>query len=274
MNFMNTFPLKTRRESFTNSLTLRVDERGSGRPILVLHGAAGPQSVSGFVEALAEHAHVLVPTHPGFAGEPRPEWFTGVDDLAITYLDLLEQLDLRDVIVIGFSFGGWIASEMAVRNRNMARLSGLVLVDAAGIQVEGHGIDVFSRRPDTSSAPNNQQSPASHNGGTESSGQAAERAANFQTLAVYRQEQKMRDSKLRRRLARVALPALVVWGENDPTLDVDYGRAYAQSLPKARFALIPGAGHLPQFDQPEQLLKLVWEFVNSVSVPSVIEQFE
>ena len=113
---MNNVPPTTRRESFTDGLTVRVDEQGSGRPILVLHGAGGPQSVSGFVEALAEHAHVLVPTHPGFHGEPRPEWFTGIDDLALAYLDLLERLDLQDVIVIGFSFGGWIAAELAVRN--------------------------------------------------------------------------------------------------------------------------------------------------------------
>ena len=68
---MNNVPPTTRRESFTDGLTVRVDEQGSGHPILVLHGAGGPQSVSGFVEALAEHAHVLVPTHPGFHGEPR-----------------------------------------------------------------------------------------------------------------------------------------------------------------------------------------------------------
>jgi hypothetical protein len=66
-------PPRTRKESFADGLTVRIDERGSGRPILVLHGGGGPQTVSGFAEALAEHAHVLSPIHPGFAGEPRPE---------------------------------------------------------------------------------------------------------------------------------------------------------------------------------------------------------
>jgi hypothetical protein len=81
---------RTRREAFAESLTVRVDEQGNGRPILILHGAAGPQSVSGLASGLAVQAHVLVPTHPGFEGEPRPEWFNSVDDLAFTYLDLLE----------------------------------------------------------------------------------------------------------------------------------------------------------------------------------------
>ena len=131
-------PPRTRRESFADGLTMRIDERGSGRPILVLHGGGGPLTVAGLAEALSTHAHVLVPTHPGFAGEPRPEWFNSIDDLAITYLDLLEQRDLRDVMVVGSSMGGWIAAEMAVRDTT--RLSSIVLVDAAGIQVEGHPI--------------------------------------------------------------------------------------------------------------------------------------
>src|SRR2546427_8965368 len=94
-------PPRTRRESFADGLTVRIDERGSGRPILVLHGGGGPQSVSGFAAAVSEHAHVLSPIHPGFAGEPRPAWFNSIDDLALTYLDLLERLDLRDVMVVG-----------------------------------------------------------------------------------------------------------------------------------------------------------------------------
>src|SRR5258708_36027208 len=120
--------------TFANGLTLRIDERGNGNPVLVLQGGGGPRSVSGFAAAISERAHVLTPTHPGFAGEPRPEWFDSIDDLALAYLDLLERLDLRDVLVIGSSMGGWIASAMALRDTTRL-LSGLVLVDAGGIQV-------------------------------------------------------------------------------------------------------------------------------------------
>ena len=85
---MNTVPPpRTRRESFADGLSVRIDERGSGRPILVLHGGGGPQTVAGISSALASRACVLTPTHPGFAGEPRPEWFDSIDDLALTYLE-------------------------------------------------------------------------------------------------------------------------------------------------------------------------------------------
>jgi len=74
-------PLSTRRESFADGLTIRVDEGGSGRPILVLHGGGGPQTVAGIASGLSK-ARVLVPTHPGFAGEPRP----GVGDAPSNHL--------------------------------------------------------------------------------------------------------------------------------------------------------------------------------------------
>jgi pimeloyl-ACP methyl ester carboxylesterase len=210
--------------------------------------------VAGFAAALAEHAHVFVPVHPGFAGEPRPEWFTSVDALALTYLELLERLDLRDVIVIGFSFGGWIASELAVRATT--HLGGLILVDGAGIQVEGYEITPPSHGGSTRPGPQQGQlSPE----------QVAARAATMQTLAVYGKDG-MYDAKLRRRLVRVKAPALVVWGENDTIIPPGYGRAYAASFPNARFELIPQAGHLPQMDQPERLLHVVRDFLNSAAV--------
>src|SRR5438132_7412718 len=277
MNHMSTVPPsppRTRRESFADGLSVRIDERGRGRPILVLHGGGGPQTVSGLAEALSTRAHVLVPTHLGFAGEPRPEWFDGIDDLALTYLDLLERLDLRDVMVIGSSVGGWIASELAVRDT--ARLSSIVLVDAIGIQVEGHPIaDVFPLTPDELLALSFHNPAAFRiDPTTLSPEQVAVTAANFQALKVYDQGQGMGDPKLRRRLARVRIPALVVWGEGDGVVDPDYGRAYAQSLPNARFELIPEAGHVPQIEQPERLLNIVWEFADSITAPPVAGSFE
>ncbi|HEV2654110.1 MAG TPA: alpha/beta hydrolase [Ktedonobacteraceae bacterium] len=267
MNTLPPSPPSTRSESFADSLTVRIDEQGSGRPILVLHGGGGPQTVAGFAEALSPRAHVLVPTHPGFAGEPRPEWFDSVDDLALTYLDLLERLELRDVMVIGSSLGGWIAAEMAVRDR--MRLSSLVLVDAAGIQVEGHPIaDVFPLTPDELFALSFHDPAAFRiDPITLSPEQVALTATNFQALKVYDQGRGMGDPKLRRRLGRVRIPALVVWGDSDGVVDPDYGRAYAQALPNARFELIPEAGHLPQIEQPERLLNLVWEFAGSIAAP-------
>src|SRR5436853_5844193 len=211
MSSLSPFTPDPRTETFADGLTVRIDERGSGRPILVLHGGGGPQTVSGFAAALSTRAHVLTPIHPGFGGEPRPEWFNSIDDLALTYLELLERLDLRDVMVVGFSIGGWIAAELAVRDTT--RLGSIVLVDAVGIQVDGHEIaDVFPLTPNELSALS-YHNPAAFriDPATLSPDQVATRAANFHALGVYGREPGMRHPKLRRRLGRVRIPALGVW---------------------------------------------------------------
>jgi pimeloyl-ACP methyl ester carboxylesterase len=82
----------------------------AGYGVLVLHGGAGSASVAGSAAALAEHAYVITPTHPGFDGTPRVPWTDSVADLADGYLGLLEQLGLTSVMVIGNSLGGWCCS--------------------------------------------------------------------------------------------------------------------------------------------------------------------
>lgn len=250
----------TRRESFSAGLTIRFDEGGNGPPVLLLHGGGGPQTMLGLSNALSGYGQVLLPTHPGFSGEPRPEWFDSIGDLAFAYLDLLERLNLHNVLVIGSSMGGWIASTMALYDTT-ARLSGLILIDAGGIQVAGQPVaDASTLTPDELAALSF-HNPAAFSAPIPPE-QAQMRAANLRTLYVYDQGQGMGDHKLQRRLGRVRIPVLVVWGESDRVITPEYGRIYAQSFPNARFLLIPEAGHLPQIEQPERLLKAVWEFVD------------
>lgn len=78
----------------------------------------------------------------------------------------------------------------------------------------------------------------------------------------------MADPGLRARLAGIALPTLVVWGDSDRIADPDYGRAYAAAIPGARFHLLTETGHLPQLESPDQLIDLVWEFGGVQSRPS------
>src|SRR5207253_7029316 len=91
---------------------LTFTERGRGRPFVILHGGAGPLSVSGFADLLAEteHVRVITPTHPGFGGTPRPDKLASIRALAALYVELLDRLQLTDVTVIGNSIGGWIGA--------------------------------------------------------------------------------------------------------------------------------------------------------------------
>jgi pimeloyl-ACP methyl ester carboxylesterase len=249
---------------YAEDLEITIDQRGEGRPVLLLHGGGGPPSMGPLPSALAETFEVIAPVHPGFAGTPRPEWYDGIDDIALTYLQLLDQRDLRDVLVIGSSIGGWIASEIAVREHQ--RISGTVLLNAVGINVGGiEPADFFSLTPqeliaysfdDPAAAPDPTQLPK----------EARDvQSANAATLAVYAREPYMHDPKLRRRLALVPTPVLAIWGQSDQIAPEPYGRAYAASFPNGRIKPIPKAGHLPHLEQPEQVLAAIHRFADETT---------
>jgi len=115
---------------------------GTGRPLVILHGASGAGTWLPFMRSLADMYDVIVPEHPGFGTSDTPDWLDNIHDLAYFYLDILDQLDLDGIHLVGVSLGGWIAAELAIRSTQ--RLSSLTLVDAAGIHVPGiEQIDTF-----------------------------------------------------------------------------------------------------------------------------------
>jgi pimeloyl-ACP methyl ester carboxylesterase len=251
------------KELLAGSVPLSYLDLGEGAPILVLHGAGGLLPDAPFLAGLAKHGRVIAPTHPGFGRAVLPDWIDTVDDLAYIYLDLLDALDLRDVTVIGFSMGGWLAAEIAIKST--ARIARLILVDAVGIKVSDRNTrdiaDIFATDPaemrrltfhDPSKAP-------------DLSGLSDEAmeivARNREASALYLWEPYAHNPKLTRRLHRIDVPVLLLWGESDGIVTPAYGRAFAERIPGARFELIPAAGHAPQMEQPEEFVKHVARFL-------------
>ncbi len=242
-------------------VSVTVDDRGEGRPFLLLHGGGGPQTVTGFAELLAtkEPARVITPIHPGFGGTPRPDGLADMAGLAALYRELLDRLGLDGVTVIGNSIGGWIAAELALLGS--PRIRGTVLVDAVGIEVDGHPVtDIFPLSLDEL-ARLSYHDPAAFriDPAAMTEAQRAGMAANRAALQVYGGT-RMTDPSLRGRLAAIAAPTLVIWGDADRIADPGYGRAYAAAIPGARFELLAETGHLPQLETPEQLLRAIWKF--------------
>jgi pimeloyl-ACP methyl ester carboxylesterase len=236
---------------------LTLEERGEGRATLVLHGGAGPQSVAAFAQLLAETGRnrVLVPTHPGFGGTFRPKGLDNVAGLAALYIGLLDDLGLEDVTVVGNSVGGWIAAEMALLGS--PRISRMVLLDAVGIEVEGHSVADVSglSLPEIQALSFHDPARFRVDPATVPDAQKAIMAANAAALAVYAGSQAMADPTLLGRLSEVAVPTLVLWGESDRIVEPAYGRAYASAIPGARFEVLPGTGHVPQMETPELVIQ-------------------
>lgn len=242
---------QTRRTHDLDLGPVTVDERDRTRPVLLLHGGAGPASVSGFADLIAArwNARVLVPTHPGFDGTPRPDDLDSVQALAALYDELLEAEDLWDVTVIGNSIGGWIAAELALRDS--PRVSGIALVNAVGIDVPANPItDVSAITPDEL------RKLSFHDPERFPPDPGRRPGPDLAALAAYT-GMRMADPTLRERLAGLDLPVQVVWGASDGIAVPAYGQAFADAIPGARFTLIPGAGHLPQIEAPEELLAAI-----------------
>src|SRR5947207_3833162 len=108
---------------------------GAGPPLLCLHGGDYVAQNRPFLDRLAQRFRVVAPRHPGFGTTPRPAWFSSVNDIAYLYLDLIDRLDLHRVTLVGSSFCGWVALELAVRST--ARLGRLVLIDSLGLKFGG-----------------------------------------------------------------------------------------------------------------------------------------
>lgn len=255
-----------------DGLTLTVQEFGEntdGTGVLMLHGGAGPRSMAGFAAGMSQHAYVVVPTHPGFDGTPRPDWADSVADLATAYLDLIDELGLTGVMVAGSSVGGWIAAEMAVRD-NHGAISALVLLGATGITPEP-GLEIANP---AQLGPVRTGELAFHNPelrlnpATLSEQQKAVMGANQLTLAVYAGDPFCHDPKLRGRLHRVTVPVLVLAGEQDGIVPLAYERTLADAFPRATFRAVPEAGHFPHLEQPGAVFGAIGEFVDTEVKPA------
>ena len=248
-------------------VAVTLQERGTGRPVLMLHGGAGPQSVREFAGRLAadQPMRVLAPTHPGFDGTPRPDRLTTIGGLASVYTALLDALDLDDVLVVGNSIGGWIAAETALLGSG--RVSGYVLVDAVGIEVPDHPVVDFFGLSFPEIADRSYHDPDAFRIDPSALPPAAQAAmaGNRAALELYGGEPSMADPGLRARLVGIHAPTLVVWGDSDRIADADYGRAYAAAIPGASFELLPRTGHLPQLESPDLLLPVLTDFAAAPS---------
>jgi pimeloyl-ACP methyl ester carboxylesterase len=250
-------------------------DRGQGRPVLLLHGGAGPDSVNGLAGLLAARypLRVLTPLHPGFGGTPRPGALDSMAGLAELYLNLLAQLGLTGVTVAGSSIGGWIAAEIALRAAASGaagsgaagsgeRVERLVLIDAAGLDSAEYPIvDFFSLTLDQV-AELSYAHPEGHQIDLSAltDAQKAIFAGNRAALETYG-GRAMADPTLQARLSGLTVPALVIWGEADQIVTPGYGKQYAAAIPGASFRLMPDAGHLPQLETPEPLVTEITQFI-------------
>jgi pimeloyl-ACP methyl ester carboxylesterase len=239
---------------------------GGGRPIVLLHGMQHLDPQAPFIKGLARHGEVIGPSHPGFGRSSRPDGFETTDDLVRLYLSFLDQIGAEKVTLVGFSFGGWIAAELATLCSH--RLDRLVLVDAFGIKVSDREtpdiLDVFNTHPDEV-LKRTWCDPARYAPDFDAmtDEELTIHARNWDSLCLYGWQPYMHNPRLKRWLTRINVPTLVAWGANDGIVKPSYGRAYCDLIPEAQFTLIDNAGHRPEIEQPDVFTERVRAFLDA-----------
>lgn len=246
-----------------NDIELDVLRRGSGRPVLLLHGFDTVSPQARFLDLLGDDAEIIAPSSPGFGNSKRPPDFDTVYDLVHLYLALVEDLPYDKLTLAGLSFGGWLAAEVAVACTH--KLDRLVLADPVGIKLgdrESRDIlDVFNVNPTEVRRRSWHDPQKAPDYNAMSDEELVIHARNREALCLFAWHPCLYNPQLKNWLGRIRVPTLVLWGASDRVVTPDYGRAYAGLIPGARFELIPEAGHHPELEQPDRFAERVRGFL-------------
>lgn len=247
-----------------DGVALTVLEAGKGEPLLILHDELGHVAWQKWHEALAAHRRLIMPVAPGFRGE-RAKWMRNVTDLSRFYGRVLREQKLGAIDVIGFSFGGWVAAEMAANDP--AQFRKMVLVAPFGIKPPtGVILDMYivttaeylrSSVCDPSSVEEfgplfNAASPAIIESWEDARIETAQLAW----------EPYMHNPALGQHMRGVTVPTLILWGDKDAILPESAARAYAGAIPGAKLEIFKNCGHRPEIERRKEFTDTLNRFID------------
>jgi pimeloyl-ACP methyl ester carboxylesterase len=243
-----------------------VAEAGAGSPTVYLHDELMPPVPPTWLSELTGTRRVIAPQHPGFGRSTGLEHLDDVVDLVIYYLDLFDALGLEQVDLIGESFGGMIAAELAAIAPG--RIRRLVLVAPLGLWLDAvPTLDIFAlpagevhrvawAAPDA--PPGLDYAPAR---GTEDERRRAHVERMRSLAAAGKFIFPIPDKGLRKRFHRLVAPTLLLWGAEDRIVPPDYGTLFQERIRSAELVLVPGAGHFPLLECPTEAISALQSFL-------------
>jgi pimeloyl-ACP methyl ester carboxylesterase len=263
------FPEVKRLRLWQDRIQTEVEIAGSGPPLVYLHGPWGLAPDRAFVARLANFNTVYAPRFPGTSASD-PDAVHRLDtwlDLIVYYGELFDRLEFDAPAVVGHSFGGLLAAEVAAAMPR--RVSKLVLIDPIGLWRDDHPVKNWMILSERERKPSLFANP---------DGEAAEKffavpsdaAERVDTLAQRIWSQActgkfvwpVPDRGLKHRIHRIAVPTLIIWGASDNIIGQIYADEFAERIAGADILRVERAGHLPHLEQPEAVAKGVKAFVS------------
>ena len=236
---------------------------GVGPPLLFLHGGDYVAQNASFLDRLVRRWQVTAPRHPGFGRSERPDGFRTIHDLACLYLDWLDRQGPAKAVLVGSSFGGWIALEICVRS--VEKIAALVLINSLGLKFGGReerDIADIHALPEDEVRRRTFFDPARvlPDYGALGDGELTAIVRDRQAAALYGWRPYMHNPGLHQWLHRVTVPTLVLWGDGDGIVTPGYGEKLCGALPNGKFERIARAGHYPQIERPDAVADRIEAF--------------
>jgi poly(3-hydroxyalkanoate) depolymerase len=253
-------------------LRLRVGRRGNGRPLLLVTGIGAHLDMWAPFARHAGERELIAFDPPGAGLSQRPRGPLRMGGLADVVRKLLDELRLERVDVLGYSFGGALAQELARRAPDRVRR--LVLC------ATGPGLGGSPPRPVAAlmlATPARYYHPRllamtlPHIAGGRTAREPGVLAAHAgerlqrppDPLGYAFQLYAIAGWSSLPWLKRLAQPTLVVAGEQDPSVPLRNARMLAARIPDARLHVVHGGGHLFLLDEPENAAGTIREFLDA-----------
>jgi pimeloyl-ACP methyl ester carboxylesterase len=258
---------------------------GSGPALLLLHGIAGSSRTwRDVIPRLTDRFTVIAPDLMGHGLSEKPVGDYSLGAFASGIRDLLEVLDIDHASVVGQSFGGGVAMQLAYQYPELC--DRLVLVDSGGLGREVNWMLRFMTLPGSEYLM-----PVIFPRFVRDWGDSLFRSINDRGIRLSRITEmwsayaSLAESENRQAFARTIravidpggqsvsamdrlylaspMPTLIIWGDRDDIIPVSHAHAAHQAIPGSRLVVIEGAGHFPQIEAPEQFVNALVDFISS-----------
>jgi pimeloyl-ACP methyl ester carboxylesterase len=261
---------------------------GSGPVLVLIHGMAGSSVTwEPVLGALTKSFTVVAPDLPGHGESDKPRGDYSLGAHASSVRDLLLALGHERATIVGQSFGGGVAMQLAYQHPE--RCERIVLVSSGGL---GQEVALLLRALTLPGAEH--VMPIACNGRVRDAGTAvtgfldrlglrpvpavtemwrsyaslsdgATREAFQHTLRSVVDLHGQRVSAEDRLYLAADVPTLIVWGDRDPIIPLAHGVHAHELIPGSRLEVFEGSGHFPHCEQPERFVALLEDFMASTT---------
>jgi pimeloyl-ACP methyl ester carboxylesterase len=258
---------------------------GNGPALLLIHGIAGSSRTwRDVIPRLRDRFTVIAPDLMGHGQSEKPVGDYSLGAFASGIRDLLEVIGIDRASVVGQSFGGGVAMQLAYQHPE--RCERLVLVDSGGLGREVNWMLRFLTLPGSEYVM-----PVIFPGFVRNWGDSLFRTINDRGIRLGRFAEmwsayaSLAEAENRQAFARTIrsvidpggqtvsamdrlylaspMPTLIVWGDRDDIIPVSHARAAHEAMPGSRLVVMEGVGHFPQIEAPEQFVDALLDFIDS-----------